>query len=593
MSQWADRERWLSPEASAEPGKWDTSRAEYQRGIMDAICDPVVHTVVVMSSAQVGKTEIVNNIVGYHIHQDPAPILVIQPTLDMAEAWSKDRLAPMLRDTPALRGKVKDARSRDSGNTLLHKTFDGGHLTIAGANSPASLASRPVRIVLADEVDRYPVSAGAEGDPVSLARKRTTTFWNRKLVLVSTPTVKGASRIEEAYLQSDRRRYWVRCPHCTVPQVLSWANVQWAEDRPDAAQYLCAAEKCGTLWNDSERWAAVAAGEWKPQGEFRGIAGFHIWEAYSSWVLAGDIATAFVEAKGNPERLRVWINTSLGETWEEEGTRPAADKLAERCEAYGPEDVPDRALALFCGCDTQDDRLEAKIIAVGQDEETWIVDYEIFPGDPAQPAVWNDFDRWRLQTRSLADGRRLKVHTTCVDSGGHHAAAVYAFCRSRFGQRVYATKGAPGQRPIWPKRASKSKTRDTVFLIGVDTAKDAIYGRLRIEAPKAEDGTLLDDPVPGLIHFPADLPADYFAQLTSEKKVTRYQLGRPYWVWDLPKGKRNEALDTMVLALAARHSVKAKLEGLAPPPTPGSPAAAQQQNNGAAPRRRVRKMRFR
>lgn len=213
ISQWADQYRQLSNEASAEPGRWKTDRAAYQREIMDTMGDPSVDTVVIMSSAQIGKTEIVNNAVGYHIHLDPAPILLLQPTLEMAEAWSKDRFAPMLRDTPSLRGLVRDPRARDSGNTLLHKRFPGGHITMAGANSPASLASRPIRLVLCDEVDRYPASAGAEGDPVSLARKRSTTFWNRKLLLTSTPTIKGASRIEAAFEQSDQRRYHVACTH--------------------------------------------------------------------------------------------------------------------------------------------------------------------------------------------------------------------------------------------------------------------------------------------------------------------------------------------------------------------------------------------
>jgi len=206
VSDWADRYRYLSAEGSAEPGKWDTSRAPYQKDILDAIREPGIKKVVVMSSAQVGKTEILLNIIGYHIHQDPAPILLLQPTMQMAEAFSKDRLAPIIRNTPALKGKVSDPRSRDSGNTLSHKTFPGGHITLAGANSPANLASRPIRIILADEVDKYPASAGSEGDPVSLAIKRSTTFHNRKAVLVSTPTMKGASRIERAYNESDKKK---------------------------------------------------------------------------------------------------------------------------------------------------------------------------------------------------------------------------------------------------------------------------------------------------------------------------------------------------------------------------------------------------
>src|SRR3990172_3045650 len=224
VSQWADRHRKLSPESSAEPGQWFTSRAEYQRGIMDAVSDPPIQTVVVMSSAQVGNTEIINNVIGFHIHQAPAPILIVQPTIEMAEVWSKDRLAPMLRDTPVLKGLVKDPRSRDSGNTLRQKSFPGVQIAMAGANSAASLASRPVRLVGMDEVDRFPPSAGTEGDPVKLAIKPTPNFWNRKVILTSTPTTKGASRIEAAWEESDQRIYEVPCPVCGSFQVLLWGR---------------------------------------------------------------------------------------------------------------------------------------------------------------------------------------------------------------------------------------------------------------------------------------------------------------------------------------------------------------------------------
>ncbi len=253
--------------------------------------DATIETVVVMSSAQIGKTEIINNVVGYHIHLDPSPILLLQPTLEMAEAWSKDRFAPMLRDTEALRGLVKDPRARDSGNTLLHKRFPGGHITMAGANSPSSLASRPIRLVLCDEVDRYPASAGTEGDPVSLAKKRSTTFWNRKLLLTSTPTIKGASRIEAAFEQSDQRRFHVPCLHCGEYQALTWHQVKWESDserhRVETAHYECG--QCGAALYDSDKPEMLSAGIWIATAPFTGTAGFHISELYSPWVtLAAD-----------------------------------------------------------------------------------------------------------------------------------------------------------------------------------------------------------------------------------------------------------------------------------------------------------------
>jgi len=296
---------------------------------MDAVCDREVESIVIRASAQVGKTEILNNIAGYYIHQDPAPILLLQPTLEIAEAWSKDRFAPMIRDTAALSELIKDPRSRDSGNTLLHKKFPGGHITMAGANSPASLASRPIRIVLMDEVDRYPLSAGAEGDPRSLAKKRSTTFWNRKDIQASTPTVKGISPIDAAYENSDQRLYYVPCTHCGEYQYLKWAQVKWDKE-PEEAYYVC--ECCGVVLTDSDKPAMLAAGEWRAEMPFKGVAGFHLSELYSPWVTFGQIAKNFTIAKLLPETLKTWVNTSLGESWEEAGEGLDEDSLMGRRE---------------------------------------------------------------------------------------------------------------------------------------------------------------------------------------------------------------------------------------------------------------------
>jgi phage terminase large subunit GpA-like protein len=383
VSQWADAERRLSPEASAEPGRWYTSRAEYLRGIMDAISDPAIRQVAVMSSAQVGKTEFILNVIGYHIDRDASPILCIQPTLQMAQAFSKDRLAPMLRDTPKLQGKVKDPRSRDSGNTTLHKVFPGGHITIAGANSAAGLASRPVRIVLCDEVDRYPSSAGTEGDPIRLAAKRATTFWNSKLVTVSTPTVKGASRIEAEWLDSDQREYHVKCPHCGASQTLKWRNVHWEEDKPQTACYTC--EECGVTWTDADRFKAIKAGEWIATQPESGVAGFRLSGLYSPWVPLDDAVRDFLEAKKLPETLRVWVNTFLGETWEEQGDGIDEANISARREAY--ENVPDAVHLLTAGVDVQDDRVEVEVLGHGRDEETWSIDHAIIYGDPSTPCA--------------------------------------------------------------------------------------------------------------------------------------------------------------------------------------------------------------
>jgi phage terminase large subunit GpA-like protein len=545
VSQWADRYRKLSAEASAEPGQWITARNEPMRGVMDAVSDPLVVQVTVMSSAQVGKTETLSNILGYHIAQDPAPILFVQPTLNMAETYSKDRLAPMVRDTPALSGKIADSKSRDSNNTLLKKNFPGGHVTLTGANSPADLASRPIRVVLLDEVDRYPPSAGSEGDPVNLAIKRTTTFWNKKILLTSTPTVKGVSRIEMAWEASDQRRYHVACPDCQGEQHLKWAQVHWPEGQPLAAEYAC--EHCGSLWGDAARWRALKTGRWIASAPFNGNAGFHLNEIYSPWVRLGDMARGFLDAKKSPETLKTWVNTSLGESFEETGEKVDDNALASRGEDWNGK-APAGVLVVTAGIDVQDDRFEVERVGWGVDEESWSLEHRVIYGDPSAPAIWAELDAYLAETTPTADGRTLAISASAIDSGGHHTQAVYKFAKDRAKRRVWAIKGMPGKRPVWPPKASKNNIgKVNLFLVGVDSAKDSIYSRLRIA-----------EPGPGYSHFPKGRDPSYFAQLTAETVVTKYVKGFPARVWQKRPGARNEALDCRVYAYAALQSLNVK-----------------------------------
>ncbi len=516
------------------------------------MADPEVTKVVISKGSQVGYTEILNNTIGYYIDQDPSTVLIMQPTLEMAQAWSKDRLAPMVRDTPALTAKVSDSKARDSGNTMLHKSFPGGQVTIVGANSPASLASRPIRIVLADEVDRYPVSAGDEGDPLKLAQKRQLTFWNRKTLVGSTPTIKGESVIDREFQNSDRRRYFIPCPECGEGQYLKWSQVHWNSHeghKPETAHYVC--EECGALWNDAQRWAAIRQGEWRATAEFKGTAGFHIPGLLSPWVKLEEIVTEFLEAKDHPELLKVWTNTVLGETWEERGETVSAGPLLSRVETYDRDSLPDTVRVATAGVDVQGDRLEVQTVVWGAGEEAWVADYMVLHGDPSQQDTWKRLDEYLLTPLHTETGRSIRTHSVAIDTGGHHAAMVLAFCKSRKARRVWPIKGAPGAKPVWPTRASKTKTNETLFIVGVDTAKDAIYGRLRIPAA-----------APGYIHFPQAeaVDADYFFQLTAEQAVTRYRDGRPYRVWVCGTGKRNEALDTFVYAYAALKSLRTKLD---------------------------------
>ena len=363
---------------------------------MDAISDGAVESVVIMSSQpRWARARRWATAVGYYIDQDPAPIMLVMPTERDAEAWSKDRFSPMARDTPCLAGKISDPKSRDGSNKILHKRFPGGHLTIVGANAPSGLASRPIRILLCDEVDRYPFSAGAEGDPVNLAKKRTVTFWNRKIVLVSTPTIRGLSRIETAYAESDQRQYWVPCPACGAHQVLVWGQVRWdsaaggirGEHRPETARYHCVA--CDAAWSDALRWAAIRRGEWRARAPFRGIAGFHLNEIYSSWVRLEAMVRAFLSARaGGDEAMKTFVNTSLGETWMESGEAPDWRRLYDRRERWPAGTVPEGGLILTAGADVQKDRIEVDVWAWGRGLESWLVDHVVIEGGPESEAAW-------------------------------------------------------------------------------------------------------------------------------------------------------------------------------------------------------------
>lgn len=515
---------------------------------MDALNDPSVHTIAVIKSAQIGYTEMLLNILGYYISQDPSPILLVNPTLEMSESFSKSRLAPMLRDTPALKGRVSDPRSRDSGNTLLAKNFPGGILAMAGANSPAGLASRPIRIVLCDEVDRFPASAGPEGDPVNLAIKRSATFQNRKIILGSTPTIKGVSRIEQAYLNSDQRRYYVPCPHCQHYHHLQWANVHFDATHPEHAAMAC--PECGGLIEEKHKGGMLARGEWRAENPgVKGIAGFHINELYSPWRRWVDVVTDFLSAKQSPETLKTWINTSLGETWEEQSEKSDPTTLLSRRENYTATRLPVGILYLTVGIDCQDDRLELEIVGWRQDgrdspPESWGIEYQVLRGDPARIEVWNQLDGILKQEWRTEDGRALRISAACIDSGGHHTSQVYAFCEARKGRHIYAIKGMPGSRPIWNHKPAKSqKYRAQVWHVGGETAKDAWYARLKIQ-----------EPGPGYCHFPLAYDEHYFDMLTAEQVRTKYSKGRPIREWFCPKGKRNEALDIRCYSLAALYS---------------------------------------
>jgi phage terminase large subunit GpA-like protein len=555
LSEWADNYAYLSAESSAEGGRWHT--LPYQKGIMDAITDPKIEQITVMKSARVGYSKILNHVAAFHIHQDPCPIMIVQPTIEDAQGYSKEEIAPMLRDTPCLKGVVSEAKSKDGANTILQKQFPGGSLSLVGANSPRGFRRVSRRVVLFDEIDGYPPSAGTEGDQIKLGIRRTEYYWNRKIVAGSTPTVKDFSRVERMFAQGDQRRYFCPCPDCGHMQYLKWANIKWRDDDPSTASYAC--EGCG-VWipHTKKRWM-VERGEWRPTAPGNGKhVSFHIWAAYSyspnaSWPT---LVEEFLDSKNDAEQLKTFVNVVLGETWEDEyASKVGADALVDRASAeeYQQGQVPSEALLLTIGCDVQDDRLSLSVWAWGREEEGWLIDRVKLYGDPSRKEVWSQLDEI-LQAPYEGDGdRKLKPMAVCIDSGGHHTAEVYQYARERQGLGVIAIKGmsTKGKPPIG--KASKVdlnaqgktlKKGAQVFPVGSDTIKSLLFGRLKH-----------NDPGAGYLHFYPTAGSEYFEELTAEKQIMRFKNGFPERIWVKKSSARNEALDELVYAYAALNRV--------------------------------------
>lgn len=554
VSEWADTFRRLSAEASSEPGRFRSSRTPYVIGILNALNDSSVEEIIWQSSAQVGKTEALLSALFYYVHQDPAPILFVLPTIELAETISKDRVAPAIRDTPVLRSLISDAKSRDSGNTVLHKQFPGGRLTLCGSNSPSSLASRPCRIVCCDEVDRFAITT--EGDVVNLAKKRTSTFFNRKILQTSTPTIKGISRIEAGYLNSDQQKFYVPCIHCGQEQYLKWGQVHWRDNNPHTAHYVC--EHCGKEISNAQKNLMVQRGVWKPtstaQPGWEKVRGFHSWAAYSPWMSLTQIVEEFLAAKNDPSRLQVFINTVLGETWEEEaGEQLGHETLMARAEPYQPLTVPAKGLLLTAGVDVQNDRLVIVIRAFGRGEESWLIYWQELWGDPTTESPWKQLDEILESSYTHESGVELKIDCVAIDSG-FLTSEVYNYVRTRLHRfHVIAIKGQSTEgKPIIGKPSHqdvdyKGKTvKQGVQLwpVGSDTCKQLIYGRLR----QKEQG-------PGYYHAPIGIDQQYYLELTAEKLLTKFNKGFPKREWTKLPGRRNEALDCECYALAAAVSV--------------------------------------
>lgn len=635
LIEWADEFRRLSKKAAAKPGRWRTAKVPMALGPTFAVTDPRVRTISAMAPTQEFKTELILNAAGYYVHQDPSPILMVLPTDKLGESFSKDRLSPLIDETPAIAAIGPDSdptdkagpkrKARSSDDTLTRKAFaSGAVIDIVGANSPTDLSSRPKRVVLADEIDKFPASTGKEGNPLRLTEKRQSTFWNAKSIRACSPTRKGFSNIGREYAMSDQSKLFVRCPHCGDAQVLSFERVRWdksedGEHDPDTAGYEC--RSCGVLWDEKDRRAAVKAlvdesdfgwrqtkpfkccgaehkpldwrgdENWNAEGEALcptcrkpavpvAHRGFNASRLYSLNVSMPEVVQEFLDSKDDPDLLQPFVNTTLAEEFEEGKVKVDANALLARREAYGYDDVPNGALIVTAGVDVQDDRLEVEVVGWGAGSESWGLGYEVLHGDPAQDQVWHALEAILLRTYTRQDRRPLRVQAACIDTGGHYTERVYDFTRPRYKRRVYAIKGDGGAaKPIWPKRASRSRSNNVLFMVGSNAATDQIYAALRVKEPGYA----------GYCHFAANYDAAYFDQLLAEKLTTRRVGGQNVRAYECPKGKRNEAHDCRRYALAALKSLNVALppgrssEPVMPATAEDSPAAADQVTRENAP----------
>lgn len=564
-SQWADAYRYVAPGTSPEPGEWRTSRVPYLREPLDSATDRRTETVVMMFSSQTAKSECLLNVLGFYVDQEPAPQLMLQPTLEAAECFSKERIDPTFRYSRGLCDKLEQGQdgrgtSRKSSTTIRMKHYPGGYLAMVGANSPAGLASRPIRVLLCDEIDRY--TQTKEGDPLKLAIQRTTNFHNRKIVLASTPTIKGSSPIEAWYLKSDQRQYYVKCPSCGHEHVMVWANVRWdkAEDGtalPMSARVVC--PKCGATVRGAHKPppALLEGGRWKAGNPSSRIRGYHINSLYSPWVNLYALVEEFVAATKNRDRagLMEFINLKLGEPWDEyEGEQDIWDVLIRRREYYPKAWLPDGVLVLTAGVDVQRDRLECTVYGWGEGKECWAIEHRVIYGAPDDDTTWGALDAFLSTPRQLQNGASIPVACTCVDSGdGLFTANVYRYTKARERSRIFSVKGRGGVGVPFINPPTRGNTAAaTLFTLGVDAGKSLVMSRLAID----EEG-------PGFVHFPrAECFGEvFFHQLTAEKFERTFEKGAIKSAW-IKIRERNEALDCAVYATAALEIINPNFDYL-------------------------------
>lgn len=559
VSDWADEKRILNQRSSSEHGHWRTERTPYLRDIMnDLSLHSPVEVVTLMKGVQIGGTEAGNNWIGYIIDHAPAPFMVVQPTVDMGKRWSRQRLAPMIEDMPCLNEKIKPARSRDSGNTTLSKEFNGGLGIITGANSGSGLRSMPVKFLMKDELDAWPINVDKEGDPSQIVDKRTTTYGRRRKILnISTPTEKDTSRIWAEYEKGDQRKLHVPCPHCEETQVLTWQHLKYQKDDhgdpiPETVQALC--EHCGCLIDEHHKPWMLGNAEWIPTGKPNDRHhSYHLPSYYSplGWMSWREIVEEFIDAQKSREALQVFTNLIDGLPFDDITSKIEPHVLEQRATDYPLGELQMGDLILTAGVDTQPDRFEIVTLAHNM-MSARVIDYRVIWGDPDSPETRQALDDYLRTPFHHASGAQLIIQACCIDSGGHNTQAIYDFTRLRKRRHIIATKGYSQRgKPIIgkPTKVDVSLHGKTisngaeVWMVGSDTAKSYIMNRLHVADPDAD----------GYIHFSTQLPPVFFQQLTSERIATRYIKGHPVRDWVLKPGVRNEVLDCTVGAFAAYH----------------------------------------
>lgn len=543
IQDWADMYRVLPKEGAAEAGKWVTARTPYMIEIFKCMTDIDTESITMMTGAQLGKTELLLNILGRYMHIDPCPILMVQPTVEDARAFSKERVSPMIRDTKVLRKLIQS-------DTVQQKSFYGGYVRFVGSNSPSGLASRPIRITLLDEVDRFPLSSGDEGSPVELAEKRTTTFFNKKNIRTSTPTIANKSAIEKLMSNSSYEEWCLPCPCCGEYSPLEFDNLKWENDDPKTVKFLC--EKCGSLSSEDD---------WKKEKQLNGkwIArfperikhrGFHMNSLASPWRTWESITEEFLKNKNDMLAKRVFWNTVLGKPWvlHLEGAIQYRD-IYERRTEYFPTRLPKDIRLITAGVDVQDNRLEIEVVGWCTKYRNYGIIYKTFHGNPGLNKVWDELDSFLLQEFTLESGEKLGIQSTCIDSGGHHTSMVYDFTREKGWRNVFAIKGVGGEgrQPVIGFSRLEKEGSDPVdlLLLGVNTLKDKVYSSIKVKNPEEN----------GYCNFPKDptlgYVMDYFKGLTSEVKTVEETSKGSKIVWNVIKGRRNEPLDLRNYALAA------------------------------------------